>query len=311
MEHLIFSLEKVLPLFILMALGFFCRQIGIFSKDAIPHINKLVFRVFLPVLLCRNIMTVDKSQGFDFSVMAFAFVAVLVLFLALMLLVPVFCKDNRRRGVIIQGIMRSNYAFFGIPLVESMYPESSGIASMMVVAVVPLFNALSVIALKWFSTEKPDYKNILKNIVTNPLIIGSLVGLVLFALNVTFPPVIESATSQIGRVATPLALFTLGASLNMQSLKNNIRPLLAISGVRLLLIPLCFMGLSLLLGYRHAELASLMVVFGAPTAVNSYTMAQQMDCDDEFAGQIVILTTILSALTVFLMIFFGKTIGVF
>jgi len=311
MEHLIFSLEKVLPLFLLMALGFVCRRTGLFAKEAIPHINKLVFRVFLPVLLCRNIMGVDKSQGFDFTVMAFAFAAVLVLFFALMLLVPVFCKDNRRRGVIIQGIMRSNYAFFGIPLVESMYPQSSGIASMMVVAVVPLFNALSVIALKWFSTEKPDYKNILKNIATNPLILGSLVGLVLFALDVTFPPVIESATSQIGRVATPLALFTLGASLNVQSLKNNIRPLLVISGVRLLAIPLCFMALSLLLGYRNAELASLMVVFGAPTAVNSYTMAQQMDCDDEFAGQIVILTTVLSALTVFLMIFFGKTIGVF
>ena len=139
MENFVLSLEIVLPLFIVMAVGYACKRLNLITEDLAKKMNGLVFRVFLPVLLCKNIYTSSLESLADPTVFIFAGVGIVLMFLALMYIIPRMEKDERKCGAIIQAAFRSNYAYFGIPLVQAIFPGSdTSIASLLVVVVVSI-----------------------------------------------------------------------------------------------------------------------------------------------------------------------------
>lgn len=312
LENFFLTLNIVLPIFLVMASGFFCRKIGLVTKENISAINKLVFRVFLPASLCQSLMKIDSANIVSPGVLTFGFVGTIAVFLAGFIFIPMIEKDNRRRGVMIQGLFRSNYAIFGIPVCEALFPQGDGgVAAMMVIATVPLFNALSVISLESFRGGKVNIKKILLGIAKNPLIWGCVIGYLLMQFKVPVPEFATSALGKLASVASPLALFTLGGSIDLQSFRHNVKPLSIVVIGRLLAAPLSALLVAYLLGFRGPEFAVMMIVFGSPCAVSSYTMAAQMDGDAELAAQQIMLTTILSSLSMFAMIFAFKSLGIF
>lgn len=312
MNNLLLTVNIVLPIFLVMVVGFVCRRTGLVSAESISAINKLVFRIFLPCSLCKSLMNIDPGSIVNPGVLAFGFAGTIAVFLAAFLIVPRFEKDNTRRGVMIQGIFRSNYAIFGIPICEALFPQGDGgVAAMMVIATVPLFNVLSVISLESFRGGRVNLKKVLSGIAKNPLIWGCVIGYLLMQLSVPIPEFATSALSKLASIASPLALFVLGGSINLQSFKKNIRPVSIVTACRLIIAPLAMLLLAFLLGYRGAEFAVIMIVFGSPCAVSSYTMAAQMDGDAELAAQQIMLTTMLSSFSMFAMIFAFKTLGIF
>lgn len=310
MENLILSVNVVLPLFLLMAAGYFCRQIKLYDMKSHTVMNKLVFKVFLPCLLFKNIYQTSLDSAFDWRVFVFAAVSIVVMFAALFLIVPTFEKSNQRRGALIQGIGRSNFVLFGIPLAEQIANGGNmAVASLLVAVVVPMFNILAVVTLEVFRGGKVHFGKVLKGIATNPLILSSLLGIVFLFTGWKLPRVIETPLFDLSKIATPLALFLLGGSLEFSRVGRNLRALLwSVSG-RLVFVPLVFVSAAIALGIRGIALVSLMIVFAAPTAVTSYTMAQQMGADDELAGQQVVFTTAFSVLTIFLWVFALKSLG--
>lgn len=312
MSNFFLTLNIVLPIFLVMLIGYGCKQIKIVSAEGISAINKLVFRVFLPASLCQSLMRIDKQSIVNPGVLAFGFVGVLVVFSLGFVVIPMIEKDNRRRGVMIQGLFRSNYAIFGIPICEALFPQGDGgVAAMMVIATVPLFNALAVISLEVFRGGKINAKKILLGIAKNPLIWGCIIGYLLMQFKVPVPEFASATLSKLASIASPLALFALGGSVNLQSFKHNARPLSIVVLGRLVVVPLAALLVAYLFGYRGAEFAVMMIAFGSPCAVSSYTMAAQMDGDAELAAQQVMLTTIFSSLSVFMMIFAFKSLGIF
>ena len=312
MENLVLTINIILPIFLVMVIGYICKRVGLVSADTISGMNKLVFRLFLPASLCQSVMKADPESMTNPSVLAFGFIGTFAIFLVSMLIIPRIERENPRRGVMIQGIFRSNYAIFGVPLAEALFPAGDGgVAAMMVIATVPLFNVLGVISLEVFRGGHPDLKKILRGIVRNPLIWGCLIGFLLMQMRVTLPQFAASTLSKLAAIASPLALFTLGGSINLQAFRHNARSLAVSVSAKLLVAPLAMLSVAYLCGYRGAEFAVLMIVFGAPCAVNSYTMAAQMDGDAELAAQQVMLSTVLCSATMFAMIFLFKTMGVF
>lgn len=311
MANFTLTLNIVLPIFLVMAVGYFCRSIHLVSKENISAINKLVFRVFLPASLCKSLMNVDPASMVSPSVLAFGFIGVFVVFLLAFLIIPRVEKENARRGVMIQGIFRSNYAIFGIPLCEALFPQGDGgVAAMMVIATVPLFNALGVISLEVFRGGRANLKKILIGIAKNPLIWGCVIGYLLMQLRVPVPEAVNSTINKLAAIASPLALFVLGGSIDLRTFAHNWRPLsISVLG-RLVVSPMLMLTVAYLMGFRGPEFAVLMIVFGSPSAVNSYTMAAQMDGDAELAAQQVMLTTVLSSVTMFVMIFLFKNLGI-
>ncbi len=310
MENLILSFNIILPLFLCIALGYFLRRIKLLSDETVQALNKLTFKVFLPVYLFNNVYSTNLSQAWNGKLVLFSVLGVVGLFLLLLLVIPLLEKDPKKRGVMIQGIFRSNFALFGLPLAISLCgEEKSGPTALLVALIVPVYNVLAVLALEIYRGGKPNILKILKGIVTNPLIIASLIGVILNVLPFSLPESIVKACSDIGKVATPLSLVALGGSFVISEVRKNLRPLLIVLLGKLIISPLLLVAIAVLLGFRDETLVPVMIMFGAPIAVSSYPMAQQMDGDGELAGQLVVLSSALCILTIFLWIFALKQLG--
>ena len=310
MDDLLFSLNTVFPLLVMMAVGFTARRVGVIGESAARQINACVFKIFLPLLLCFNIVDTQLGASTDVRTLLYAFVTTLLCFGVLFFATPRLCRDRASCGVLIQGIARSNYAIFGIPLVMMMYPEGdTSIAVLLVAVVVPVFNVLSTIALMIFSGEKSSPWRIVKGVLLNPLILGTLAGFLLWYFRIPIPTLIETPLRSLSSVATPLALFTLGASLDFGKARANSRLLVIGVAGRLVVVPLIFLSLAVALGIRDVSLAALIAVYASPTSVSSFPMAQQMGGNGDLAGGQVVFTTVFSILTVFLWVFALKSLG--
>lgn len=306
------SADAVLPMCLIMALGYGTRRLGWIRREEISAINKIAFRIFLPCLLYYNVYCSDLSGSFDPLLMAYAVGGVLLTFglsLGYTLLTE---KLPERRGVMIQGMFRSNYVIMGIPVATALLgADQLGTVSILIAVVVPLFNMLSVVVLEVFRGQKPKPLHILGQIAKNPLVIGSVLGILTLAAGIRLPHILERTIQNVSAIASPLQLFLLGAFFQFSGLKTYRRELVTVSAAKLIVAPGLFLGLGALLGFRGVAFVSLIGIFASPTAVNSFTMAQQMGGDAELAGDIVVTTSAVSILTMFLWIFLFKSLGVF
>lgn len=307
MENLILSFNIVLPIFLILSLGYILKKLKILDELTTKNMNSVNFKVFLPLLLFYNVYKTDLSVVFNPKLLIFSIISVILVFLLLFIIIPLLEKDNRKRGVIIQGIFRSNFVIFGVPVCEALFGQNAtGVASMLIAIVVPLFNFLAVICLEIYRGGNINFKKIIKGIITNPLIIASIIGLFFIYFKIKLPTPIEKTINDISKIATPLAFILLGSSFTFSAFSVYIKQLSITILGKLIIVPGIVLYIAALLGFRNIELTCLLSVFASPTAVSSYTMAEQMDGDSILAGQIVVLTSIISIITVFLWIFILK-----
>ena len=307
MENLILSFNIVLPIFLILSLGYILKKLKILDELTTKNMNSVNFKVFLPLLLFYNVYKTDLSVVFNPKLLIFSIISVILVFLLLFIIIPLLEKDNRKRGVIIQGIFRSNFVIFGVPVCEALFGQNAtGVASMLIAVVVPLFNFLAVICLEIYRGGNINFKKIIKGIITNPLIIASIIGLFFIYFKIKLPTPIEKTINDISKIATPLAFILLGSSFTFSAFSVYIKQLSITLLGKLIIVPGIVLYIAALLGFRNVELTCLLSVFASPTAVSSYTMAEQMDGDSILAGQIVVLTSIISIITVFLWIFILK-----
>ena len=272
----------------------------------------MFFKVFLPLLVFFNIYKTDLTSSFDMSLLLFAVVGVLLQFIISLCLVILLEHDNARRGVMLQGMFRSNFVLFGIPISTALFGDSAaGLASILIAVIIPLYNMLAVVSLESFNGKKPSLWKILVGILTNPLIIASAVGILFVVFHIPLPTVLYKTVSDLSIIATPLAFVILGASFSFGETGRCVRDLCITLGAKLVTYPLLFIALAILMGFRDAHLAVLLTVFGSPIAVSSFTMAQQMGGDDKLAGQLVVFSSLLSVFTMFLFIFWLKELAFF
>ena len=227
------SANAVLPMCLVMALGYGTRRLGWIRREEISAINKIAFRIFLPCLLYYNVYCSDLSGSFDPLLMAYAVGGVLLTFglsLGYTLLTE---KLPERRGVMIQGMFRSNYVIMGIPVATALLgSDQLGTVSILIAVVVPLFNMLSVVVLEVFRGQKPKPLHILGQIAKNPLVIGSVLGILTLAAGIRLPHILEQTIQNISAIASPLQLFLLGAFFQFSGLKTYRRELVTVSDGR-------------------------------------------------------------------------------
>ena len=312
MDNLLISFNVISPIFLLLALGYFLKRGGWLDGHTLDRMNDVSFKVFFPLLLFNSIYKTDVQGAFSPKLILFGVGSVLLVFLALFLIVPLIEKDNRKRGVLIQGIFRSNFVIFGLPISIALCGEGNiGPTSILIAIIVPLYNALSIVALEIYRGEKLCIKNILLGLVRNPFIIGGVAGILAFLVHLRLPEFLDGTISSVSSIATPLALILLGASFSFGDIRENRRQILIGVLGKLVVIPLIFIPIFVLAGFRGVELAALVVMIGAPTAVSTYTMAAKMDADDKLAAQLVVFDSIGSIGTMFLWIFLLKQLSMF
>jgi predicted permease len=290
--------------------------------------NKLVFRVFLPATLFLNTYNIQNLADLDFSYIYYVVAVVVAVFLCAIPLSIAVARKRDRRGVLIQVMFRSNFALVGLPLAGSLFgDEGAMVASLLSAFVVPSFNIFAVISLSAFRTDggKPSFKKTLRGIATNPLIWGIAAGVAALCVRALFvrfqvgfrlsdiTPVF-TVLDYMSKMATPMALLCLGSQFEFSAVASLRREIIFGVLMRTVVVPLLGLGTAYLF-FRNifggAQFAAFVAVFATPVAVSSVPMTQEMDGDVILAGQLVVWTTLASAVSVFLVSFLLKAAGVF
>ena len=312
MENFIVCLNAVAPIFILLALGYLARRLGDINREDVFRFNRLTFRYFLPVMVFYNIYVSDLAASFNVKLLCFALLGVLAEWFASMQIVKRTERRPERRGVIIQALYRSNFVIIGLPLAQQLLPAGSdfGCVVILLATVVPLYNVLAVITLEHFGGVKKSRLGLVADIFKNPMIVGTIVGILFQLLKLRLPSGIERAVAQIADATSPIMLFLLGGFFEFGDLRDDLKTVSAIVIGRLVVIPAVLLGLACLFGFRGVEFASLLGAFASSTAIASFTMAQQMGGDAKLAGNAVVATSALCSLTLFAWAMLFKTLGV-
>lgn len=312
MENLIFSLNVTIPIFLLMVLGVFFKKTGLFQENMINGINQFVFKVTLPVLLFGDLAKQDFAKAWNGKFVAFCFVVTLVS-ISLVALMSMALKDKSQRGEFIQGAYRSSAAILGIAFITNIY-GNSGMAPLMIIGSVPLYNVMAVIVL---SFTKPGQngmspaliKKTLKGIITNPIILGILSGALWSVLRLPMPTILAKTVSNLGGLTTPLGLMAMGAAFNWSEAKSGMGPAFVASFMKLLGLCTLFLPVAVLLGFREAELIAILVMLGSSTTVSSYVMARNMGHSGVLSSSIVAITTLGSAFSLTFWLYVMKSLA--
>lgn len=312
MENLIFSLNATIPVFLLMVLGLALRKIGWIDEAFASRMNKFVFRVPLPVLLFQDLATVDFYEMWDGRFVLFCF-AVTFLGIVIAGLLSLLLKNRRIQGEFIQASYRSSAALLGIAFIQNIY-GSAGIAPLMIIGSVPLYNIMAVAVLSFFSPERKKLdggtvKKTLKGIVTNPIIIGILIGMIWSLLRLPLPEIAAKTVSSIGATATPLGLMAMGASFDFRKALGQKGPALAAFFLKLIGFCAVFLPIAAAMGFRQEKLVAILIMLGSATTVSCYVMAKNMGHEGTLTSSVVMLTTLGSAFTVTAWLYILKSLG--
>lgn len=311
-ENFIISVNAVLPMFILIGLGIAVKRIGLINDNEIKRFNRLVFLTMYPAVMFENLYGSELAEILNLKLMAVTACLVLLVYTLGAVTVLNIEKNQRSRGAMIQAIYRSNIVFMGLPIAANLYGDSNlGPTAVVIAIAVPMYNIIAVITLEVFRGQKPDPKDILKKIATNPLIIGAVAGIICIVLKIELPKPVNSVVYDLSKAATPIALMLLGASFDFKSIGRSSRNLLVCIIGKLVAVPAVGLTIVALLGFRGIEFVSFLAMLATPTAIASYTMAVSMDSDSELAGNSVILSSLFACFTMFLWIFLFKSLGFF
>jgi predicted permease len=315
LTDLLFSANVVVPIFLLIMLGYALTKLKVWDAHFLKIANNVCFKVLLPVLLFYNVASANIFEIFNGKLILYVCLCACTICGLLFFIVPLFIKDNKRRGVMIQGTFRSNFLLFGVPLGLSIGgAEGAVLAAVVASFYVPVINMLSVISLYVFSdAEGKNLKAALLGIVKNPLIIGGLSGLLFSVvrnlIGFEIPAMLDTTLFNIKSVATPLAFMVLGGDLKFGNMLLNIKASLFSVLGKIVIIPAVMLPVSVLLGFDKLSMAILVAVFATPNAVSSYAMARSYEADYKLAGEIVTLSTLLSILTIFIYVTVCKSFG--
>lgn len=291
-----------------------------FSAVFFADIDRFIFKIALPAMLFSEISECDISELSDSTLVLFCCTGIVAVTLLLFAIVPLIVKDNARRGAIIQGIFRSNYAILGVPVAESLAGEG-GAKSILIIMpfAIILFNALAVITLSIFAPKGEKQSpgaaalSIVRSVAKNPLIISSLLGLIFALLRVKagieLPTFVLRTTERLTDTVYALAVISLGAGITKEGFRGKIGVAVVSSICKTIIVPAVAITIAAALGFRGERIIAVFILFGAPTAISSYIMAKNMKSDAELAGQILLVSTVMCLFTLFAITFIIKTAG--
>lgn len=286
------------------------------TQEFVATADKFVFKVALPMLLFRDISSMDLKQDFDLTFVLYCMLTTTVMFFATWAIASFCFKDKSIVGAFSQASVRGSVAVLGIAFVTNVY-GSAGMTPLMIVAAVPLFNVFSVIiltfsskdayALKQSGQNKVLIHNALKNIATNPIILGILAGVPFSLFEIELPQILSRTVSSVASCATPIALLTVGASFEGKQAVKGLKPTLLAAFLKLIGLPLLFLPIAYFLGFRNSELIAILTMLGSPSTVTCYIMAKNMGNDAQLSSGIIVVTTLFSAVTLTFWIFLLRT----
>lgn len=311
MQNLIFAISLVAPVFLIVLLGYVLKKAGIINENFVTVSSRIVFNISLPVLIFFEISSIDLGEILNVEQVSFIYIGTLISFLLSWLAADIFSKDNRDKASFIQGSFRGNFAIVGLAIIVNFYGiENLGKASLVLAFTIPLYNILSVIALTVpLRKAQVDYRKIFYEILKNPLIIGVLSAVPFSYFNIKLPEVFIKTGEYLSALAIPLALLGIGGFLSFRDIAKNPSLTIISAILKLIIFPLLTTIAAYFVGFSGMDLGIIFILFACPTAIASFVMAEAMGANSRLAGNILLLTTLASVVTITLGLFILKENG--
>ncbi len=288
-------LAALVPVFLLIVLGFALRQSLMRLETQWHGLERLVYYVLLPALLIDTLTRADLAEVPVIGVGG----ALMLSALLLSLLLAAKCAiDGSAFTSIFQGATRWQ-TYVALAVAGNLYGDLGlALASVAMVAIIPLVNVLSVAVLAHYaSPERPSARAIAMTVVRNPLIWACAVGLAVNVLQIPVPRMLHEVAEALGRSSLAIGLLVTGAGLHLEGLfRRSAAAALAVF-LKLILMPAVAVGLALLFGLSGTNLAVVVCCTAVPTSSSGYVLARQMGGDAPLLAQIITLQTILAAIT--------------
>lgn len=310
MDNFIFSLNATVPVFLVMVAGYVLKLRGKVNDNFCTVANDINYKLTLPALLFMDISTSNIREVFDLKYVAYCGIVTTVCFGAIWVGAKLLVRDKTEVGAFVQGSFRGSAAVLGVAFIQNMY-GNAGMAPLMIIGAVPLYNIFSVIVLT-FEGNNSDGKNIKNafiNICKNPIILSILAGVAVSLLNIDFPDIVDKTLESIARLATPLALLVIGAGFEGRKAIAKVKITVIGSVIKLIVQPAIFLPVAAWLGFSGDKMIAALIMLGAPTTASCYIMAKAMNNDEVLTSSLVVFTTLLSSVTLTGWIFVLKSMG--
>lgn len=292
LSHLAHAFSITAPILAVLALGALFRQRNWVDAHFVEVGNRLLFYVCMPSLLFLATATNPLTREDDLPLAAFGVAATFVVVLLLWLIAPLIV-DRDLRGVFVQSSFRSNMGMIGIALCLNAFGDDVlARAGLFVAAMIVSYNVLSIMVL---TTQR---SRVLKNLARNPLLIGILAGIAWQQLELPLPSIVEGSVGYLARMALPLALICIGASLEWRKLRPDHPEVFWASAFKMVILPAGITVAAVLAGFRGEDLGILFLMVGAPTAMVAFVMAREFAPGSGMTAEVIALTTILMPVTV-------------
>ena len=302
MTNTLFIINTVSPIFLIVIVGWCLRKIGVIQESFIKQSTNFVFKVTLPLLIFLKLAVVDFSDIFDTKTIVLVYSCMFILFFFCWILAKIFIKRGSGRGVFIQGGFRPNDVIIGLALIMNIWGEDAVFKTVMILTfLIPLDNILSVVALT--ISDQSDKRGealskMFKSIALNPVIIAALIAIIISLIQIPIPNVLITTGDYIAAITLPLALIAVGGTLQIKHLRNTSLITAGASIIKLLIAPLVATIIGYLFGYSGIDLGIIFIIFACPTAIVSYILADAMTPHGAIAGNIVLITTLISSITI-------------
>ncbi|MCU1729211.1 AEC family transporter [Pseudomonas sp. 7P_10.2_Bac1] len=292
------TLSITAPVFAMLFMGIVLKRVGWINDNFIHTASALVFNVTMPALLFLGIVHADLRTAMQPKVLGYFTLATLVCF-ALAWGWAIWRCPREDRGIYTQGAFRGNNAVVGLALAASMYGDYGiSLGAVLAGLVILLYNTLSTIVLAVYSPViKSDPWSVCKSVVKNPLIISVLVAIPFAVFKIKLPDWLQASGDYLASMTLPLALICIGGTLSLTSLRQSGNLALSASLVKMISLPFVATLGAWLLGFRGPELGTLFLYFASPTAAASYVMARAANGNHQLAASIIVITTLMAAIT--------------
>ena len=311
MDNFLLCFNAIVPLLLLMLLGYWLKRVNFIPKAGFDAMDKLCFKILVPTMLFSNVYGADFSRQFHLNATVFMELSILGTFLVSFFLVPRVMAGSREDiATVIHGVCHGNLAVLGIPLISNLFGDGGmAVYSILLACTTPLINPLMVFEHVYFQGHRIKPGRLIVNVFSSPFLVGTLAGLTCKIVGIRFPLFLQTTISNIKAIASPLCLIALGGSFSFGSIRGMAGKVVGSVLTKCVLIPMVVLGIAVALGFRGVVLASLLVIFSCPSAAATYSFCTGYCGNPGLASQIVVYTTAFSILSMFCWVFLFLQLG--
>lgn len=300
MADVMISFHAIMPMFLMVMLGCLIKKKGLLPWDMLGYLNKINYYYIFPALTFQSAYAGDFSKISSAGVIVFCIIGVLAEFILGTLTAGFIDRDISKQTVLIQCCFRTNMLLIGLPLAKNFFDDVTVVVIVYAI-IVPIYNFLCTVVC---AKEKKNIRKLLLEIFKNPIVVSTIFGIVLNLSRIRLPLTLEDTIHTLSIMGSNLALIILGGYFNLESVRKRIWLLMKISALRLVILPVVFIIIGAFLGFRGAEMMTVLTVFGCPLPTIMFTLTKETGGDAAFAGEAIIFTTLISFFTLLVLISF-------